>query len=157
MTESLEHFFAERLSEVDSQSRGLVAAVAGLLAGVALADSNFDEAEEQKIRLELGRIAILTPDMVVAITDFLRRDGGKQAIASEHTWARTIKEGLEREGRIDVLDALLSIAVADGVLTLSETTYLRRITENIGLSQQDYNALQAAHTDKLSVIEGQDE
>nr|MCU0677346.1 TerB family tellurite resistance protein [Myxococcota bacterium] len=68
--------------------------------------------------------------------------------------AAVVRELLDRDGRLEVLDTLLEVAAADGVIATSETNLLRRLATALGLTQADYTALQSRHRDKLGVLGG---
>jgi hypothetical protein len=46
----------------------------------------------------------------------------------------------------------VEMAVADQVLKHDEQTQLRRIAKALSLTQDEYNAVQAKHRDKLSTL-----
>jgi uncharacterized tellurite resistance protein B-like protein len=62
-----------------------------------------------------------------------------------------LRELTDREIRLEVLDVLVDIGAADGALSFNETQLLRRLTGALGLEQQDYNAAQTRHRDRLSL------
>lgn len=142
----------ELLPEVDDDTRDLVAAIVGLLACVAYADGVYHPTERQKIRQELERVHVLPGEAVEVVCQLLERDIEAIAVGGDQPWAQRVRDGLEREGRLEVLDALLEIAAADGELSTAETNFLRRLVPKLGLSQEDYVHLQASHRDKLSVL-----
>ncbi len=143
---------ARALPDVDDDTVRLVAAIAGLLTCVAYADSDFDPKEREMIRAELSRLAILDERAVTAICALLEKQVATISAEGGQLFARDIRELCDRDGRIEVLDALVEIAAADGELSLSETNYLRRLVPIIGLSQDEYNDLQERHRDKLAVL-----
>jgi uncharacterized tellurite resistance protein B-like protein len=142
----------QHLPDADDDTRRIVTAIAGLLACVAYADREYTEAEERGVRSELTRIHFLRPAGVDAICAVLKEDIQDLAQAGDHEWTRELKELGERELRVETLDALIEIAASDHRLTVAETNYLRRLTTALGLSQPDYDGLQARHRDKLTVL-----
>ncbi|MEM9071895.1 MAG: TerB family tellurite resistance protein [Myxococcota bacterium] len=144
---------AELLPDADDDTRSLVVALAGLLASVAFADGDYHPREQATVLRELRRIQMLPVGAAKTIAGLLDERIKAVTAGGDQTWARTIKEGLEREGRLEVLDALLEIAAADGELSTAETNYLRRLAPKLGLTQADYVALQSRHRDKLAVLE----
>jgi uncharacterized tellurite resistance protein B-like protein len=142
------------LPDADAITRRTVTAVAGLLACVAYADRDYTEAEERGVRGELQRIHYLSPAGVDAICAVLAEDIVDLAQAGDQAWTRELRELGERELRVETLDALIEIAASDHKLSLNETNYLRRLTTSLGLTQADYDGLQARHRDKLTVLGG---
>jgi uncharacterized tellurite resistance protein B-like protein len=150
----LAHIVARHLADADEDTRRVVTAVAGLLARVAYADGHYAPEEEAALREELGRIRGLESPGVDAICELLADDIGQVALIGDHDWTRDLKALATRELRLEVLEVLLDLAVADGQLTQAETAQLRRVTTALGLTQAEYNERQARHRDKLAVLSG---
>lgn len=150
--ERLAQIVERYLSDADEATRKIVTAVAGLLARVAYADGDYSETEEAAIREELARIHGLSPQGIDAICQLLADEIGQVALLGDHDWTRDLRELATRELRLEVLEVLVEMAVADHVLTSEEQTQLRRIAKALSLSQDDYNAIQAKHRDKLSTL-----
>jgi len=142
----------ERMPEADDETRALVTAVAGLCASVALADGVYAPEEKIVVRRELERVHVLDASTIDAICDLLERDIQKVTAAGDQRWARFLRDLLERPARLEVLEALVEIAAADGEIAMSETNHLRRLALALGLSQDEYLALQSKHRDKLSLL-----
>lgn len=140
------------LPSADVSTQRIVAAVAGLLSCVAYADRTYSDAEAAKIRAELSRVHGLTPDAVDALERVLRAELVGLAMAGDQLWCRELVELGDRELRIEVLEVLVELAASDAEFTLAETNLLRRVATALGLAQTDYDALQARHRDKLSVL-----
>lgn len=147
----LHELLEEHLPNEDADTRRLIAAIAGLLAAVADADGVYDPSEERTIREELRRVHVLSDGGVEAVVMLLRthlRTLGKDDLAH----AAVARALLDRDGRLEVLDTLLEVAAADGVVSTPETNLLRRLATALGLTQADYTALQSRHRDKLGVL-----
>jgi len=140
------------LSDADDATRRIVTAVAGLLARVAYADGEYSTQEETAIRRELSRVHGLSPAGVDAICGLLADQISHVALLGDHDWTRDLRELADRELRLEVLEVLIEMAVADHVLKHDEQTQLRRIAKALSLTQDEYNALQAKHRDKLSTL-----
>jgi uncharacterized tellurite resistance protein B-like protein len=140
------------LADADADTRRIVTAVAGLLAKVAYADGHYSVEEEANIQKELSRVHGLSQAGVDAICGLLADQIAHVTLLGDHDWTRDLLDLAERELRLEVLEVLVEMAVADGVLKHDEQTQLRRIAKSMGLTQDDYNALQAKHRDKLSTL-----
>ncbi len=140
------------LGDADAATRRIVTAVAGLLAKIAYADGNYSPQEETAIRTELGRVHGLSQAGVDAICGLLADHISHVALLGDHDWTRDLRELAERELRVEVLEVLVEMAVADHVLTHDEQSQLRRIAKALSLTQDEYNAIQAKHRDKLSTL-----
>jgi uncharacterized tellurite resistance protein B-like protein len=140
------------LADTDEATQRIVTAVAGLLAKVAYADGDYSTEEEATIRKELSRVHGLSPEGVDAICGLLTDQISHVALLGDHDWTRDLRDLADRALRLEVLEVLVEMAVADGVLKHGEQTQLRRIAKALSLSQDDYNAIQAKHRSKLSTL-----
>jgi uncharacterized tellurite resistance protein B-like protein len=142
----------EQMSGKTDDEQRLVTAIAGLLACVAYADHVFTEEEKTKVREELSRLHALDADGVNAIASLLERDIVSIVGHGDRAWVRDLRDLTDREGRIEVLDVLVDLAAADDELAHAEVNYLRRLATSLGLTQPEYNAVQARHRDKLATL-----
>ncbi len=140
------------MPEADAESAALVGAVAGLLAIVAHADRTYTESERAHIREALGRVDGLKPGAAEAIEALLNERLAELAHEPLQTYARILYEGLERDGRYEILEVLLDLAAADDEIDMQETHLLRRIGRALGLSDDEYIAAQARHREKLKLL-----
>jgi uncharacterized tellurite resistance protein B-like protein len=140
------------LAEADDSTRRIVTAVAGLLAKIAYADGHYSTREEATIQKELSRVHGLSQAGVDAICGLLADQISHVALLGDHDWTRDLRELADRELRLEVLEVLVEMAVADEVLKHEEQTQLRRIAKALSLTQDEYNAIQARHREKLSTL-----
>jgi uncharacterized tellurite resistance protein B-like protein len=143
---------ARHLEDADPDTVRIVAAIAGLLAHVAYADHDYSAAEEHHIRAELARVRGLTIGGVDAICLALREHIAEIAAVEAPHHARALRELTDRDLRVQVLELLVDVAAADDDICLAETNLLRQMATSLGLTQDDYNAAQARHRDKLRVL-----
>lgn len=144
------------LPEADNETVRVVTCIAGLLGAVAYADRDYSAVEEKRVRLELGRIHGMQREGIDAVAEALRRHIVEVSTVQVPRYCRALVELADRELRTDVLEVLLEVAAADGVISLAETNLLRQVTTALGLTQDDYNAAQARHRDKLAVLQGEE-
>ena len=138
--------------EPDDETVRIVASIAALLVCVAYADLDYDQDEERVVRDTLRRINGLDDFDVRAILGVLREHTVSITSAESSSYARELLELTDDDLRHQLLDTLVDLAAADGEITVSETNMLRHIARGLGLSQATYNASQARHRDKLSVL-----
>ncbi len=141
----------QELPEADAETVAVVTSMVGLLGAVAYADRHYSAEEEARVRLELGRVHGMTATGVEAICKVLREHVVEMSTVQMPRFARALVELGDRELRLEVLRALVDLAAADASLTVAETNMLRQLTTALGLSQQDYVALQDEHRHLLSV------
>lgn len=150
--ESLVAVVRAELPGADAETVRVVTAIAGLLAAVAYADRDFSEAEDTRLRAELGRIDGMTEDGVRAIAAALRKHVVEIATVQVPRYARVLVDLADRELRKEVLESLVELSAADGEITHAETNVLRQLTTSLGLSQADYNEAQQHHRERLAVL-----
>ena len=150
--EELRHAVREHMPDADDESVRVVSAIAGLLGVVAYADRDYSESEEKIVRAELARVHGMTQQGIDTICDALRRHIVEVSSVQAPRYSRDLVELADRELRVEVLQVLVDLAAADGEISLAETNLLRQTTTALGLVQDDYNAAQARHRDKLSSL-----
>ena len=136
----------------DEETVRIVVAIAGLLGTVAYADRRYAPEEEQRIRQELERIHALTPSAVDTVCAALREHIVEISTIEAPFYGRELLLLADRDLRVEVLGALVDLAAADNEITVTETNLLRLTATALGLTQDDYNASQARHRDKLAVL-----
>ena len=147
--ERLAEIVERYLVDADDATKRIVTAVAGLLAKVAYADGDYSDQEEPTIRAELRRVHGLSEEGVDAICDLLADHISQVALLGDHDWTRDLRELASRELRMEILEVLVEMGVADQVLKTEEQVQLRRLAKALNLTQEVYNAIQAKHRDKL--------
>ena len=150
--EALEAAVRRELPAADLETVQVVSAMTGLLGAVAYADRDFSQAEEERLLAELARIHGMTADGARAIAGALRKHVLAVTSVGVPHYCRALRELGDRELRLEVLEALVGLAAADGVIDQAEVNLVRQVTSSLGLSQDDYNDAQARHRDKLASL-----
>jgi uncharacterized tellurite resistance protein B-like protein len=150
LSEQLLAIVGAQLPEADPATVRIVTAISGLLACVAYSDRQLHDAERAHLRDVLGRVHGMREGGAGAICELLERHMANFTVVNPHAYTRSLRELADREMRLEVLEVLLEIGVADGELSFNETQMLRRLTNALGLEQSDYNAAQEHHRDRLS-------
>ena len=151
-SEELRTLVARSMPGADAHTAAIVGAMAGLLATVAHADRKYTEAEREAVREALSRVQGFQLGAFGAIEDLLEERLADLAHEPLQTYTRVLYEGLERPARAEIFEALMDVAAADEILDMAETNLLRRIARNLGLSDEEYNASQARHRVRLSIL-----
>jgi uncharacterized tellurite resistance protein B-like protein len=152
-TDILRDLVRSELPDVDEDTACIVVSVAGLLAGVAYADREYGEAERAYVRSSLSRMDGIGPEGVDAICRVLEEHGQTIAFQNPQAFTRELRERVDVPLRLEVLEILLELAAVDGELRLVETDLLRRTASALGLTAEDYLALQERHRERLSVLQ----
>ncbi len=140
------------LQGADEDTVHIVTAIAGLLATVAYADREWSAAEERRVRAELARVNGLEASGVAAILSALQENVVEISTTQTPHYTRDLRALADRDLRLEVLDVLVDLAAADGSISFDEVTLLRNTATALGLTQDDYNAIQDRYRDKLSFL-----
>jgi uncharacterized tellurite resistance protein B-like protein len=137
----------------DEDTARIVAACAGLFACVAYADRSYSSVEAIRLQELLKSIQGIGDEGAAAIAGVLGANMVEIATVHSVRFTRTLMELGDRDLRHQLLELLVEVAVADDRLTHDEVKVLRQLTAALGLEQTDYNAIQARHRDKLTVLQ----
>ena len=100
-------------------------AAAALLAEAATSDDGFGDAEHMAMQTALKRHFNLSSEDAEELADIGRKN---QAEAIElFSFTRTIKDSFDHEERIEMVEMLWEVVLADGILHAYEDQLLRRI------------------------------
>ncbi len=142
------------MEEADEETVRIVTALVGLLACTAYADREYACSERDQVRRVLCRVKGLSPAGVDAVAELLDEKIAELTLTAFQGYLRDLRELTDPETRLQMLEALMELAAADDAVSTAETNLLRRAASGLGLSSDDYNAVQARYRDKLSVLKG---
>ncbi len=148
----LEQAITAALPSAPPAQVAIITAVVGLMGAVAYSDRSIAEQEVLHLRAELTRIVGFSADHVAAVTQVLTQHALRLSATFVPRLTRTLRENLDVESRREVLDALVAMAAADGVITHEEVINVRNLCTALGLSQSDYNLSQAKYRDRLASL-----
>lgn len=150
--ETLEGAVRQELSAADAETVAIVTAIAGLLGSIAYADRALTEDEQSLLVGALSGIHGLDERGAQAILRTLTKHIVAVSTLERPRFTRTLLELADRELRYQVLGLLVDVAAADGTIGLEEVNMLRSIAAALGLTQNDYNLLQARHRERLGSL-----
>lgn len=117
--------FGTATEEAEKDETSLRVAAAALLVETASIDDAFDEKEREVVkRLLQERFGLAAAEAHRLLAEGQR---SRDASAQLYGFARAIKERLDPAERIEVVEMLWEVALADGALDPLEDTLLRRI------------------------------
>ena len=152
-SEELIKLVARSMPKANAHDAAIVGALAGLMASVAHADRKYTEAEREAVSSAFAKLHCLAPEALGAIESLFEERLAELAHEPLQTYTRVLYDGLEREARFEVFEALMDLAAADEVVDMLETNLLRRIARGLGLSDHEYLASQERHRKRLSVLQ----
>jgi uncharacterized tellurite resistance protein B-like protein len=128
-----------QLPGADELTLRLVTATVGLLAGVAYADRDYSAAEQEMVRDKLLGIDAFARKDAAAICKVLADHASVEVAGRDpDVWTRELNAVTDKWQRRQVLDVLVDVAAADGVLTNDEDTFLARVSGVMELGAGDY-------------------
>lgn len=113
-------------------------AIAALMVEAATLDGSFDESERARLLGLLARRFEVDP--VQAQTLLAEAQAAQAQAAGLESMTRTIKNALDHDQRVEVLEMLWEIVYADGRLHDYEANLLRRLAGLVYVSDQDSGA-----------------
>lgn len=141
MLERIEQFFRERLLAADGNGLAPNAhplAVAALMFEVVRADAKVDHVERRRVR------ELLAGQFELSIEDLDELEALAEQEVEEATdlyqFTRLVTEHCDAQARIDLIEALWRVALADGVIDPQEEHTIRRIAGLIHVRQSDFIA-----------------
>jgi uncharacterized tellurite resistance protein B-like protein len=149
---TLEATVTEALPLADRETVLTVVAIAGLLGAVAYADRSYSADERKRVRAELARLNGMSETGAEAVATLLEKRLVELSTIETPRFCRVLRDLADDELRREVLGMLVDLAAEDGVITSAESNVLRRLTSSLGLGQDDYNAAQARHKERLGVL-----
>ncbi len=122
----------ERLPDPDARL-----ALAALLVRIARTDGEYSDVEIDRIDRVLAQRHGMSPFEAAA----LRRDAEQVESEAPDTvrFTRAIKEAVDFDDRMQVIEALWDIVLADGVRDEEENALLRLVAPMLGLNDRDSN------------------
>lgn len=136
---------SQALPGVDAETLETAMAVTGLLAAVAIADRHIAPDEFRLLTGQLSGVDGFDPKQAEAVADMIEQYAPRLSATYIPRFTRTIHELVPEGTRRGILEALVRMAAADGVITPEEVINLRNITQAIGLSQTLYDEFEQKH------------
>lgn len=138
MIERLKALLSGPRQEVEDDTGALRLAVGALLVEAAQMDANFDEQERQTIATLLARRFSLGDEEARQLVETAEA----QAEDSEqlYSFTRTVKDELDHEERIELMEMLWQVAYADGELHHYEANLMRRLAGLLYISDRESGA-----------------
>ena len=141
MLDSLRNFLAEQFSletdsENDSEHHELGLATAALAMDIAGADDKMDDAERRHIASAIADYFSLTGPETEKVIQLA--DTRLQESVSLYDFTRQIKDGLDRQERVEIVRLLWDVAWADNQIHKYEEHFIRKIADLLYVSHSDY-------------------
>jgi uncharacterized tellurite resistance protein B-like protein len=144
---------AARLDQLDPQIAKYLAAFAYVLARVAHADLDIDEAETNKIQEIVQEVGRLSEEESVFAVEIAKSQTRVLGGTENYVVTREFRRVSTPDQRRRLLECLYAVAAADGSISSVEAQEIRGIAEELGLTREEANALRSRYRDQLSVFQ----
>ncbi|MDG2242695.1 MAG: TerB family tellurite resistance protein [Rhodospirillaceae bacterium] len=151
MLDALKSFISDprKISEVSPQEPTVQSAAAALLVEAAMADGTFDEQERAQVKDVLVHLFSLPEDNLDGIiTD------AEEAVAKSNQlygFARTVRDNLDYDGRVELMQMLWEVVYSDGQLDDFEANLVRRVSGLLYVTDQDSGRARKAALEQLGL------
>lgn len=129
-----------------------LAAFAGQLARVALADSILSPEEEASIARLLRDRSRLEEADVRLVLDLIRHEADTLRVLQHHLLNRAVNECASPEQKLDLIDCLYAVAGADGSIADVEDQEIRLVAHAILVPHNELMTIRARYKDRLEVM-----
>ena len=144
----------QALDRLDPERARFIAAFAYLLGRVAGADSKVEDEEVQAIeRLVVERCG-LEPAQAILAVHMARTQNLLFGGTENYLVAREFGRIATREECLGLLDCLFAVAAADGSISVVEDNEIRRISNEVHLTHEEFIRARSAYHDYLAVLRG---
>jgi uncharacterized tellurite resistance protein B-like protein len=151
MLDALRKFISAPQAAVDApEDKSVVeAAAAALLVEAALADGTFDDRERAQITNVIGHLFDLPDEDVETLVS----DAESSVANSNQLYGltRTVKDELDYDRRVELMQMLWEVVYADGQLDDFEANLVRRVSGLLYVTDQDSGRARKAALDQLGL------
>lgn len=151
MLNTLKDFFTETHPahvEVTSADPVQVAAAA-LLVEAALVDGTFDQKERDQVKDVLVHLFAIEEDALEALLG--ESEAAVAGSVELYSFARTVKDSLDYDRRVELMQMLWEVVYADGQLDDFEANLVRRVSGLLYVSDQDSGRARKAALEQLGL------
>ena len=141
---------ASELDRLPSETAKFLAAFAYVLARVAHADLDIDDAETREMERIATSLASLSSAEAALVVQIAKTQARLLGETENYVVTREFRNISTREQRGNLLQCLYAVAASDGTISGVESAEIAVIGEELGFTRAEINALRSAYRDKLS-------
>jgi uncharacterized tellurite resistance protein B-like protein len=141
---------ASELDRLPPETAKFLAAFAYVLARVAHADLDIDDAETREMERIASSVASLSSAEAALVVQIAKTQARLLGETENYVVTREFRNISTREQRGNLLQCLYAVAASDGTIAGVESAEIASIGEELGFTRAEINALRSAHRDKLS-------
>ncbi|MEQ8508984.1 MAG: TerB family tellurite resistance protein [Rhodospirillaceae bacterium] len=151
MLDALKSFLttSQTVESIDTKVPSVQSASAALLVEAALVDGTFDETERLQVKDVLAHMFELPEsELNDVIEDAIERVAQSNQM---YGFARAVKDNMEYDRRVELMQMLWEIVYADGVLDDFEANLVRRVSGLLYVTDQDSGRARKAALEHLGL------
>lgn len=152
-TESIRHII-ESLDSLPAEQARYLALFASILSRVAYADLHMSEIESREVERILMAIGHLEEPLAVLVTEIAKNQNRLLGGIENYLITREFQKIASREQSFDLLEALFAVAAAEEGISAHENAEIKKIAQELGLSQKDFLAVRVQFKKDLGVFQG---
>ena len=143
---------AGELEALEPARARYLAAFAYVLSRVAHADSSVCVRETDAMREILQKLGHLPEAQALLVVEMAKNQSRLFGGTENYLVTRELREIASAEQRLELLDCLFGVAVADGSISAIEESQVGQIAKELGFTQQEYAAALTAHGEHRAVL-----
>lgn len=152
LEDRVKDYFEGNNIEISQERLVILTNVTGLMTRIAYADLNIDESERvfiinalvDKLELEFKQATIVVNLAVEYAREFAGLDN--------HVYAKNLRDVLDENDRLKIVELLFTVAAADGSVDNLESEDIRVINESLRLSPKHFLSARAKVADSLKLM-----
>ena len=141
---------ASELDRLPPETAKFLAAFAYVLARVAHADLDIDDAETREMERIATSLASLSSAEAALVVQIAKSQARLLGETENYVVTREFRNISTREQRGNLLQCLYAVAASDGTISGVESAEIAAIGEELGFTRAESNALRSVYRDKLS-------
>ena len=141
---------ASELERLRPEESRYLAAFAYVLARIAHADLQIDEAETVEMRRITNELAGLSESEATLVVEIAKSQARSLGGTQDYVVTREFRKISSRAQRGKLLQCLYAVAAADGTISMEESAEIVRIGEELGFTRAEANSLRGSYRDKLA-------
>ena len=144
---------AAQLEHLDAETAKYLAAFAYVLARVAHADLEIDDAETKEMERAVCGLASLSEAEATLAVEIAKSQARLLGGTENYVVTREFANNSTREQREDVLRTAFAVGAADDSITAAESAELNQIGKELGFRADEVDAIRNEFRDQLAAIQ----
>lgn len=144
----------QSLDELDSDKARYLALFASILSRVAHADLDISATETRAMEEIVMKLGGLDPKQTLLVIEIAKNQNRLLGGVENYLITREFAKVASSEQCFELMEALFAVAVAEEGISSEENQEILKISEEIGLSRQDFLAVRSQFKKDLNALKG---